>query len=254
MKQAVCRALKKGSGLWALLFWIGVWQAAAMLLDSQILLVSPVRAVKTLIGLMGDGSFYRAVGTSVARILTGFLLACLLAVGLAALSARFGWTRALMGPFMQAVKATPVASFVILALLFFSSKRLSTFMSFLMALPILYANTLSGFGAVDKKLVEMADVFRLGRFARARYLYVPAAFPYFLSGCTVAMGTCWKAGVAAEVIGLPSGTIGERLYQAKIFLDTPELFAWTLAVIVISLALEKIVVFFMRLAQRRMGA
>ena len=82
MKQAVCRALKKGSGLWALLFWIGVWQAAAMLLDSQILLVSPVRAVKMLIGLMGDGSFYRAVGTSVARILTGFLLACLLAVGL----------------------------------------------------------------------------------------------------------------------------------------------------------------------------
>lgn len=253
MKKAVCRVLKKGSGVWALLFWLGVWQAASMILDSQILLVSPIRAAATLFRLMGEKGFYLSVATSVSRILTGFLWACLMAVILSALSARFGWARALMGPFMQAVKATPVASFVILALLFFSSRRLSTFMSFLMALPILYANTLSGFESVDKKLLEMADIFHLNRLERARCLYVPAAFPYFLSGCTVAMGTCWKAGVAAEVIGLPSGTIGEKLYQAKIFLDTPELFAWTLAVILISLALEQAVLGLMRLFRRRMG-
>jgi len=252
--KAVFRMLKKLSGPLAVLFWLGVWQAAALFLDSRILLVSPVTAIATLLRLMGEGSFYAAVFLSVRRILWGFLLAALAASVLSALAARFFWARALLSPLMQAVKATPVASFVVLALLFFSSSRLSTFMSFLMALPILYTNTLTGFLSADRKLIEMADIFRLSPITRARVIYIPAAFPYFLSGCTVSLGVCWKAGVAAEVIGLPAGSIGEKLYDAKIFLDTPEMFAWTLAVILISLLFEKLLIWIMRLAQKRMGA
>lgn len=75
---------------------------------------------------------------------------------------------------------------------------------------------------------------------RVRYLYVPAALPYFRSACTVGLGLCWKSGVAAEVIGLPNGSIGDALYRAKITLSTGELFAWTFVIILLSAAFEKL--------------
>ena len=59
--------------------------------------------------------------------------------------------------------------------------------------------------------------------------------------CRLACGLCWKSGVAAEVIGLPSGSIGERLYDAKIYLNTGEVLAWTLVIVLISLACEKLI-------------
>ena len=64
--------------------------------------------------------------------------------------------------------------------------------------------------------------------------------PYLLTGCRLGLGLCWKAGVAAEVIGVPTGSIGEKLYHAKIYLNTPDLFAWTIVIILISFLFEKL--------------
>lgn len=108
-----------------------------------------------------------------------------------------------------------------------------------MVLPILYDNVLAGILGMDKKLLEMAQVFRVPFGRRLRYIYVSQVLPFFRAGCTIALGLCWKSGIAAEVIGMPKGSIGERLYQAKIYLDTPDLFAWTLVIILISLLFEK---------------
>ena len=58
--------------------------------------------------------------------------------------------------------------------------------------------------------------------------------------CSVALGICWKSGVAAEVIGLPDGSIGDALYRAKITLSTGELFAWTFVIILLSAGFEKL--------------
>ena len=110
-----------------------------------------------------------------------------------------------------------------------------------MVLPILYTNVLSGIEAADRSLLEMAEVFRVPFFRKVRYLYLPQVMPFFRSGCAVALGLCWKAGIAAEVIGIPTGSIGEHLQQAKIFLDMPDLFAWTLVIVLLSTAFEKLV-------------
>ncbi len=109
-----------------------------------------------------------------------------------------------------------------------------------MVTPIIYSNTLAGIGNMDQKLLEMADVFEVPFRRRLRYFHIPQVFPFFRSACAVSLGLCWKAGVAAEVIGLPQGSIGERLYQAKIYLETPELLAWTLVIILISMGFEKL--------------
>lgn len=120
-----------------------------------------------------------------------------------------------------------------------------------MVLPVIYANVLGGIEATDQKLLEMAQVFQIPVNRQIRYLYVPQVMPFFQSGCAVALGLCWKAGVAAEVIGMPQGSIGEKLQQAKVYLDTPDLFAWTLVIVLISLSFEKAFLALLRKAVRR---
>lgn len=227
----------RGKLLSALLALI-VWQLAAALLDNELLLVGPAAVAGRLLELMATWEFWQAVGFTFSRISLGFLLAFCLALLLAALGARFPVARVLIQPYMAAVKAVPVASFIVIALLWLSGRRLSVFISFLMVLPVLYANFLQGLREADGKLLEMARVFRMSLWNRIRGIYLPALEPYCLSGCRSALGLCWKAGVAAEVIGVCGGSVGGMLYDAKVYLEIRDLFAWTLAIVLLSLGFE----------------
>ncbi len=246
------RAKAAGARLFSVLFWLIVWHAGSLALGQSIILVSPVTAAKTLFQMMGTAEFYQAVFGSLSRILIGFFAGVLLGTVLAALSYWLPPAGALLAPLMHAIKATPVASFVILALIFISSRYLSILMGFLMVLPILYTNVLTGLRGTDRKLIEMAKVFKMKPMARFKAIYLPAAYPNFLSSCALALGMSWKAGIAAEVIGLPDQSIGEALYQAKIFFSTPEMYAWTLAIILMSVALEKAVMYAAKALSRKL--
>lgn len=237
----------------AVIFWIAVWQAASEAIGQEILLVSPVAVFVRLCELLMQADFWHSVGFSMLRILLGFLLGTITGILLAGLASCVFWIRALIAPAVLTVKAIPVASFVILVLIWVPSRNLSAVISFLMVFPILYTNVLSGIESTDKKLLEMAEVFRLSRTRRIRFIYIPQIIPFFCSACSVALGLCWKAGVAAEVIGIPDGSIGERLYQAKVYLDTPDLFAWTAVIIVVSLVFEKLFLALIYRAAERIG-
>ena len=236
----------------AVAFWLVAWQLLSMAVKQELLLVSPVSVCRTLVMLMGERSFYDAVLGSFGRILAGFALGGALAVILAALARAFFPVRVLLGPLMSTVKATPVASFVILALIWIRSTNLSVFISFLMVLPITYANVLDGLDGADPKLLEMAKVFRVRIPGRVRAIYAPAAFPMLLTAVRVSLGMCWKAGIAAEVIAQPKNSIGSALQQAKLFFATPEMFAWTLATILLSALFERAAVKLITALRRRM--
>lgn len=225
--------------IWAVILWFAVWQIAAMLMHQSILLVSPVQVIVRLFQLAVTAAFWKSVGYSLCRIALGFIMGVIAGTLLAALSARFRRAEELLAPLMLAIRSVPVASFIILALIFFSSKNLAVFISFLMVLPILYASILEGIRSADRQLLEMAKLFRVAPLRCVRYIYLPQVFPFFQSACGSALGLCWKSGIAAEVIGMPVGSIGEKLQQAKIYLDTPDLFAWTLVIVLISLAFER---------------
>jgi len=154
---------------------------------------------------------------------------------------------------MLAIRSVPVASFIILVLVWFSSKTLSVLIAFLMVLPIIYSGVLTGISTCDRQLTEMARVFRLSNARSIRYIYLPQVIPFFRSGCGSALGLCWKAGIAAEVIGMPVGSIGEKLQQAKVYLDTPDLFAWTLVIVLVSLLFERIFMLLLNKAERMLA-
>lgn len=239
--------------LWAVISWLLVWQACSMAVKSDIFLVSPLRVVSRLFELAVTAKFWQSIGFSLARIGSGFLLAMCCGIVLAALAARYSRIEELLAPAVLAIKTIPVASFIILALIWFSSRNLAVLISFLMVLPIIYTNVLDGIRAVKPEMLEMAALFRIPAVTRVRCVYLPEVMPFFRSGCTVALGLCWKSGIAAEVIGVPKGSIGEHLQQAKIYLETPDLFAWTIVIVLVSVLFEKIIRLLLdRLAARLM--
>ena len=166
---------------------------------------------------------------------------------------RFSLLEILLRPYVLAIKSVPVASFIILALIWLRTSQLSLFVSFLMVFPVLYTNVLTGIRGADGQLLEMARVFRVPWKRRARMIYLPAVEPFLLAGCATSLGMSWKAGVAAEVIGVVSGSLGERLYDAKIYLMTADLLAWTVVIVALSAGFEKLVLWLLRHILRRIG-
>ena len=191
-------------------------------------------------------AFWHRIGFSAGRILTGFSLALLAGCLFAVLAHTSQLLHELLAPVMQLVKATPVASFIILALLWIRSKNLSILISFLMVLPVVYSAILEGLSNLDRQLGEMAQVFRIPRVRQTRYIWLPQIWPYLMQSCRVGLGICWKSGVAAEVIGLPSGSLGDALYQAKIYLQTADLFAWTFVIVCASALFERCFLWLLR--------
>ena len=244
---------------WAVLFWLGVWQLMAMVLEriylhGALLLPSPVAALVRLGEMAVTAEFWQTVAMSSGRILGGFVIACLLGTVLAALSARFALLRELLQPLLACVKAVPVASFIILALMWLSSRHLSLFISFLMVFPVIYSNVLSGILQTDRQLLEMAKVFRVPAGRLLRGIYLPQVMPYFRTACSLSLGLCWKSGIAAEVIGMPEGTIGEHLHTVKVYFETADLFAWTLVIVLVSVGFEKLFLRLLDKAAERIGA
>lgn len=211
---------------------------AAAVPNGSLLLASPARVVLRLLELLPTAAFWQAVANSSLHIFGGFLLSCALAALLAALAAGRPWLETLLAPPVAAAKAVPVASFIILALVWLDSRSLPLFISVLVVFPPVYLNVLEGLRRTDVRLLELARVYRVPLRRRIWGIYLPQALPYFRSAASLALGLCWKAGAAAEVIGLPAGTIGERLYTAKIYLQTPDLFAWTAVILLLSAGFE----------------
>lgn len=229
-----------------------VWQMAAMWMQEELLLVSPVKVVKRLMSLCIEYEFWESVSFSCLRIFGGCALAILVGVTCAVLASKFRIIDVFLWPYLAAIKATPVASFIILCLIWFRSESLSVVMSFLMVLPLMYTNVLKGIQETDEKLLEMAQVFGINKSKKCLYIYIPEAMPYFLSAIGVGIGLSWKAGIAAEVIGVPDGSIGEMLYQAKIYLNSTDLFAWTVVIVMLSVLAEKIVLAMITLGMRKL--
>lgn len=215
-------------------------------MGSRLLLPGPIDVVLRLAVLCAEGPFWASVGYSTLRILLGFGLAfaCALALGaLAHLSSAFD---ELLRPPLAALKSTPLVCIVVLLLLWLGSGWVSAAAVFLVVFPPVFFSIVEALGMTDAKVAEMLAAFRVPAPRRALAQAWPEAVPYVAAACRSACGMAWKAGVAAELIGSPLGSVGERIYQAKLLLETTDVLAWTVVVILASALFERLFVGLLR--------
>lgn len=234
-----------------MIFALSVWQIAAMIVDTEFLFPTPIDVILRLFTVWREDGFFIAISNSFLKIVSGFLLGLILGTALAIIAARFSVVEDLLWPFMITIKSVPVASFIVLALMWLTSRELSTFISFLMVLPIIYTNLLGGIKNSDREMDKMATVFRMPLGRRILYIWIPRIKPFMLSACSIALGLSWKAGIAAELIGIPDDSLGEMLYYAKIYFNSLDLFAWTIIIVLLSIGFEKLFISLLKFAFRR---
>ena len=227
----------------SIIFWIGIWALASYKLNNSFLMPSPKSVVISTLELIKTSEFWIIISQSLLRILLGIVIAVIIGILLAIITTRISFVNILVTPLMSAVKATPVASFIFIAIIFMNRNSLPVFITSLLVRPIIWTNVSAGINGVSKELKEVSKVYSLSTTKKIVKLYLPSILPYFLAACRSALGLAWKAGVAAEVLCTPTSAIGTELYFSKTYLDTELLFAWTLITVVLSLIIEKSIIY-----------
>lgn len=235
------RERKRINKIAGVFFWIAAWQILAMVMENAMLLPTPVRVIIRLFELMGTLDFWRITLTSIGRILLGTVLAMGLGIVLAMLTVSSSILEDLISPLMMTIQATPVASITILVLIWLDRDLVPVLICVMMVLPVVWNNVCAGIRSTDPQLLEMGAVYRLSQLQLIRRIYIPTVLPYFRAACSSALGLGWKAGIAAEVLTVPAQSIGRMISEAKLYLLTEELFAWTLMVVILSLCLQKLI-------------
>ena len=236
--------LKKLSQItFSILFWIGVWALASYRMNNSFLIPSPKSVIVSTWELLKTAEFWLIISQSLLRILLGIIIAVIIGILLAVITSKVSFINILVTPLMSAVKATPVASFIFIAIIFMNRNSLPVFITSLLVLPIIWTNVSAGINGVPKELKEVSEVYKFSYAKKLSKLYIPSVLPYFLAACRSALGLAWKAGVAAEVLCTPKSAIGTELYFSKTYLDTVLLFAWTLITVILSLIIEKSIIY-----------
>ena len=246
-KSPRVKVLLSRAGVFA--FYVALWGLAALWISQPLLLPTPLAVCQRLLSLLPDPAFYQSLGATLLRTLLAYALGIAGAVVLGAVCVKSRLFELLLSPLLSAVRATPVTSFIVLALVWLSSPRVPVLTGFLMTLPVVYSALVQAIRAIDPKLMEMARLYSFGKLKTLVHVVIPSVLPAFVQSCLAAIGLCWKAVVAAEVIGVPKLAVGSRIYESKIYLETDSLLAWTLTIILLSVLLEALL---RRLARRLM--
>lgn len=216
------------------IIWIIIWQIMASFIKEEILLPSPLIVFKKFIYLLGQVDFYKAIFLSTIKIIAGFLISIAIGVIFAYLAYKYKLFYDFISPLIRIFRSIPLASLVIFLLFWANKDYLSIYISFIMAMPLIFQNVYDGLSDIDKNILQMADIYKVSEIKKIKYIYKVKVKTFLYSSIVSISGLVFKAGIAAEVIGLPKNSIGNNLYNAKVYLDMPNLFAWTLAILLIS--------------------
>lgn len=223
-------------------FWLALWQAVCVIVGRDVLIASPADTFNALIEMLQTTVFYKTIAMSFVRVACGFFIGMAVGIIAAVITCANKTIYMLLKPAINIIKSTPVASFIIIALAWMKSGQVPVFISFIATAPIVWGNVSEGIKSVDVKILEMAKIFEYSFSVKLKKIYIPSIMPFMRSAIISGAGFAWKSGVAAEVIGSPEYALGSKLYDAKVYLETPQLFAWTAVIIILSIIFEKIVI------------
>lgn len=243
LKQILLRILTKALitvGVFA--FWVVLWQIIYEKVGKDIIVPSPYNTWLRIKSLVGEREFWEITGSSVSRILQGFVCGTVIGALLAILTSASKVFYALFKPIISIARATPVASLTLIMVVWVTNQRVPLFIVGLMVFPVIWGNTYEGIKNTDKKLLEMSKSFSVSAFGRFLHIYIPSVYPYFIAGVSTSLGLAWKSGVAAEILGSTQNSMGQQINDAKVYLDSEGKFAWTVVVIVLSIVFERLIV------------
>ncbi len=235
------KLLKAGKIAIPVVFWIGLWWILSLIVRKAWVLPSPPKVLKTLWTLVGTKDFWISVLLSTGNVLSGYLAGIAAGVVLAVLCNRFSPVRTLFAPLLGVLRATPVASFIMLLWVFVDRSAVPFLIVLFIVMPVVFGNVSEGLSKTDRELLEVAAVYDFSLFKKLRAIYIPGILPFFTSAAVTGLGLAWKSGIAAEVLCAPLGSIGRGIFMAKRDVETAELFAYTAVVIVLSFGFETLV-------------
>lgn len=232
--------IKKSRKIAILIFWILIWELCSLFINQTLFLPSPFVVFKVLMSLIGDAYFWKSVFYSMARVILGLFLSIVIGIIIGIAAGLNKFIEELLNPLIICIKATPIMSIIILALVWFKSDYVSVFTTILTCFPIIYTNVLQGIKSVDIKLIQMANIYNVKKKYIIKDIYLPSIKHYIVSGILMCLGLGFKVSVSSEVLSTPKYSIGLNLLNSKSMLETAELFAWTIVVILLSFIFETV--------------
>ena len=221
--------------------WLGIWELMSSIIGYEFILPGATRTLQAFFTLIFTKAFWKNVAFSILRIFTGLALGIVAGASLAVISHAIRLFDTFISIGMTVIKSTPVASIVMVLWIIIGSSNLPAVIGLLMVMPIVWQNLKDGYASIDKDLYELSFAYEFSRKKRFRLLVFPTLIRYFIPAILTSAGLAWKAGIAAEIIAYTKNSIGKNIYDAKGELDTPTVFAWTLAVVLISIAFELLI-------------
>lgn len=232
---------KLSNKIFVALFWLIVWEIVYLSINESIIFPSPKSVFITLFSMMKTAQFWKTLLFSLGRVLQSMAYGIIIGVVLLFICYKSYFFRNIMSPLISAIKALPVATFIILLMFFVKSENVPVIIGTIMVVPIVYNNLLEGIKNIDRELIEMVNVFHVSFIEKLTKLYIPSVMPYMIATINVCVSFCFKATISAEVLSIPKNSIGLNIYNAKIYFDIETLFAWTIVIVFSSVLLEFIV-------------
>lgn len=220
--------------------WVVIWQLISLVVNQPLYVPSPYATMVSLCNIIVTQHFWISVISTFLRVAVGIVISFVLGCSIAYISAHAKPVETFLSPFVTAVKSTPIMSIIIVALVWFKASFVPVFSCVLLCFPIFYANTLTGIQSVEKGYLELAKVYHVKRIRVIREITLPSVMPHIYTAISICLGFSWKAVVAAEVLSIPRYSMGYSLFATKLNLETADMFAWTIAIIVISIIVEKV--------------
>jgi NitT/TauT family transport system permease protein len=209
------------------------WKAAAIAVGTELVLPSPERVLAEAVALFPTPRFLSALLATFLRGLAAFGISAVLGAAAGLASAARPLLGAAIAPVLTVIRSTPVLALVLVVWLWFSSDMVPVFTAFLMAFPVMVTSAREGARAADARLLEMSALFRVPRREVFLRLRLPAAAPHLVAGAKNALGLTWKVVVAGEMMSQPRLALGTGMQASKFQLETPSLFAWVIAAILL---------------------
>jgi NitT/TauT family transport system permease protein len=213
-----------------ILIWLGLWQVISPA-------VTPISVFQQFIQLLNFATL-KIVLFTFFLVLSGFLVSYLLGTILAFLSFRFIFIRMLIDPLIYFCKLTPVVVVIMALLLYFTPIGVGFIIIIITVMPICYLNTLTGLENINRQLEEVATVFGVNNFVKLFYVYIPQILSELFSSANIGIGFAFKSAIAAQVIAITSGSIGEQIYFSKLYIDTNSMMAWLAIVLMMGAILQ----------------